>query len=362
MLKELLELPGFWAQMKHTKKPVVLYGMGNAADEIFAQFSRLGVPVADVFASDAFVRGQFFHGILVKTFAQIVEKYSDFVIVTAFAVHDKAMIEHFFALASRYELFAPDIPVAGEGLFTHKFFAAHLADFEWIDSRLADETSRRVLRQILSYKLTGNISYLADDFCEKSALFSLLGTKTQEDYLDLGAYNGDSIADFLVCTGGKFRTITALEPNAKNFQKLQKNMAALSQQHPDRIALHQAAAWHKNQTLFFSSGAGKNSTVQQTGTETAAVTVDSLLAGKAVSFIKMDLEGSEQNALQGARQTIAGQQPKLMLACYHRIDDLFALPRCVQNIHTGYRFYLRRLRYIPAWEIYLLALSEGGAC
>lgn len=60
------------------------------------------------------------------------------------------------------------------------------------------------------------------------------------------------------------------------------------------------------------------------------------------------------------RLTPSGRhKPKLMVSAYHRSEDLFALPLQIQRIQPGYRFYLRRFPYIPAWEINLIGLWEG---
>ena len=78
-----------WQTLRSCKKPIILYGMGNGADQIIAVLESLGLAFSDVFASDGFVRGQLFHGKKVLTLSEIEEKYDDFIIVMTFAVHDE---------------------------------------------------------------------------------------------------------------------------------------------------------------------------------------------------------------------------------------------------------------------------------
>ena len=78
-----------------------------------------------------------------------------------------------------------------------------------------------------------------------------------------------------------------------------------------------------------------------------------------LAFLKMDVEGSEARAILGSANAIRRHKPKLMISAYHRSEDLFALPLQIQRIQPGYRFYLRRFPYIPAWEINLIGLWEG---
>ena len=85
--------------------------------------------------------------------------------------------------------------------------------------------------------------------------------------------------------------------------------------------------------------------------------VDSILDGRACDYIKFDVEGSEAQALQGCRQTIATHAPALLVSCYHRSEDLYALPALVHDLCPDYKLYLRRFRYFPAWDINLYAIS-----
>ena len=69
-----------------------------------------------------------------------------------------------------------------------------------------------------------------------------------------------------------------------------------------------------------------------------------------VSFIKMDIEGSEMRALNGMQATVKGRHPKLYICAYHRNEDLFALPLKVWELDDSYKIYFRHSKYIPAWE------------
>ena len=75
-------------------------------------------------------------------------------------------------------------------------------------------------------------------------------------------------------------------------------------------------------------------------------------------FIKYDVEGSEYEALLGSQKTIQRCAPKLLVSLYHRSEDLFVLPRLVKQLNPSYRLYLRKLPYIPAWDLNLYALTD----
>lgn len=106
-----------WDSLKRTKLPIIIYGMGNGADMIIEKFQSIGVGFADIFASDEFVRGHSFHGKRVLKYSEVSEKYDNFVIVMAFAVHDKKMLAKVKDLSKKHTLYFPDVPVVGDGIF-----------------------------------------------------------------------------------------------------------------------------------------------------------------------------------------------------------------------------------------------------
>ena len=84
--------------------------------------------------------------------------------------------------------------------------------------------------------------------------------------------------------------------------------------------------------------------------EIDVVSLDDYLRDKRVTFIKMDIEGSEMRALNGMQATVKGRHPKLYICAYHRNEDLFALPLKVWELDDSYKIYFRHSKYIPAWE------------
>ena len=82
-----------------------------------------------------------------------------------------------------------------------------------------------------------------------------------------------------------------------------------------------------------------------------AVTIDGILAGRPVSYLKFDVEGAEMEALEGGRESIGRFRPKLLIAGYHHDDDLWRIPLYLHSLCPDYRIYLRRHPYVPCWEI-----------
>ena len=349
---EFIKEANVWDTLSQSEKPLVLYGMGLGAEKIMAELAQRNMRADDIFASDEFVRGHSFKGYKVLKYSEVCEKYDDFNVVLCFASHIDEVIERIAAINSEHTVFAPDVPVAGGGLFTREYIAENEAKFDKAYSLLADEESKKIYRNILNFKVSGKIEYLLSSFCDKDKVYSdILKLKNDEEIIDLGAYDGDTIREFTKATNGKYRHITALEPDSKSYKKLIKNTDGM----PNITALNMGA-WSKKDTLIFSADAGRNSKLSSEGTSIKVTDVDSL--NLAPTFIKMDIEGSEMRALEGAEKTIKTYTPKLYVCAYHRNEDLFALPLKIHELNDSYKIYFRHSKYIPAWESNFYCVTE----
>lgn len=343
-----------WDKLKKDKRPILLYGMGDGADKILKVFESYEIKASGVFASDEFVRGHDFAGFPVRTLAQTIDIFGqDIVIVISFASQRAEVLKKMYELNSKFDVVAPDVPVAGNGVFNLEFAKAYEKEFDKVFELLADERSKQVLDNMICFKLTGKIEYLRQGEDDKNEIFTdILKPTINEHFVDLGAYNGDTIRELLSYTNGKFASITALEPDKRNFRKLAKYA---EENLSGDIVLENGGVWDSDCVLTFAAKAGRNSKVSSKGIETNMRSVDSVLAGKECTFLKMDVEGSEKEAILGARNTIQKWKPKLNIAAYHRNEDLFALILQIYEICKEYKFYLRHHPYVPAWDINLYA-------
>ncbi len=349
----LQEHEDVWHRLKQEKRPIILYGTGDGADKILDSFEQYGIQATDLFVSDAFYRGQDFRGFHAKRYSDICEKYKDAVIVLCFAVFRPDMLQFVRGVAERFEVLAPEMPVFGNTVFTEEYLDKNYDRAETIYSALADSTSQDVFLSLLNYRLSGKIEYLFSAETSREEVFrNVLPLQDNEIYADLGAYRGDTIEEFLDITNGKFDSIYALEPDSKNYQKLEETIAGLSitEEQRSRIHTYPLASWSGKMVLPFDGGGGRSSSLN-TGKRIAHTTdLDSLLNGARVTYVKMDVEGADKETLHGMEQTLKRWQPKLAIYAYHRTEDLFDIPEIIWDAVPDYRIYLRHHPYIPAWE------------
>ena len=353
MLDFITEKTDCWDYLKSTDLPVFIYGMGDGALKIMSVFERYGIPLAGFFASDEFVRGHTFQGHLVHTLSQIETLIDDFVIVLAFAAGYQSLYDRINEIAKRHILLAPDVPVAGETLFTYKYCQKNAEKIQSVYDMLADEKSRQTYADVINFKISGKIEYLNRCTSPKEEIYGrIIYLGENEIFADLGAYNGDTAAEFMSACNNNFRHLYAFEPNPKNFRKLTKNLPE-----SDKITLFNAAAGRESGTVKISANEGRMSRAGSGKTvEIPIVPLDEAVP-ESVTVLKLDVEGGEREAIMGARRHIENGA-KILCSLYHRSEDMFDLPLLIKSINPELKFYIRHQLYIPAWETNLYAVRE----
>ncbi len=358
-------LQPLWAYLQKTDKPIWLYGMGDGAMKVLRAMELYGIKAKGVFASDHFARDKIFCGFPIQKFSQVKEMYpdKDFIILLCFAAFRDDLYPVILDIAGEYELYAPDVPVVydpncgKEDFFSPDYVKAHEKEFTSVYDMLADEQSRQVFRDLLSFKCSGRVEYLDRCTTDMAEVYHhLIKPQKSDVYVDLGAYNGDTVTEFLTHSGGSCQKAIALEPDARNYKKLCAQCELLTRTAGETVFMPiHAGAHSKEDTMTFAVNTGRSGKLQgnekpKKTVEVRVCAVDDILCGDKADVIKLDVEGAEREALIGCAKTIAAYKPRLLVSAYHRNEDLFALPLQIMAMNPDYQVYLRHHKYIPAWE------------
>ncbi len=336
-----------WDALKNSEKPIILYGMGNGADKVLDEFEKRDIKCSGVMASDDFVRYQNFRGFIVSKMSDFEQLYGDFIIALCFASSLPNVMSHIEYVGSCHELLVPNVPVFGDEVIDDQFINENMDNIKKAYELLADEKSKDVFRGVLNFLFSGKLSYLKAIDSDKDEVFeSVLKLNDNESYLDLGAYRGDTVDEFLQYTNS-YNKIVAVEPNLKNHQKLVEHCEALR-----NFTAINAGICDKKGTMLVSKGGGRQSLLgDKNGIEVSTLSVDSISATHGdFSYIKVDIEGMEHQMLKGMSQTLSSK-PKLNIAAYHTNCDFFSLILKIHNLNPEYKFYLRKHPYIPCWDL-----------
>lgn len=174
-----------------------------------------------------------------------------------------------------------------------------------------------------------------------------------EIFIDAGTYDGRTTLEFIKWCKNDYRKIYAFEPSSKSAancrMQFQKNNIT-------NIQLLEAGVWNKNDKLRFLSNSSAGAAFHMGGdTYVPVVCIDDVVGNDKVTFIKMDVEGCELNALIGAKNTIIRNKPKLAICIYHKPQDIITIPSYILSLIPNYRFYIRHYAS-NYWETVLYAI------
>jgi FkbM family methyltransferase len=207
---------------------------------------------------------------------------------------------------------------------------------------LADDRSRSEFLAQLRWRLLFDFDALPDPVSEPIYFpGDTVGVRGDEVYVDCGAYDGDTILEFLQRCHNQCRGVIAFEPDSISLERLRKTVATLPDYIGSRIRIVPAAAGSQPGAIRFATAGELGSAVGAGETEVACVRLDDALAGEAPTYLKMDIEGSEIDALQGASGLIGRHAPVLAVCAYHRQDHLWRIPATMRSLNPDYRIFLR---------------------
>ena len=189
----------------------------------------------------------------------------------------------------------------------------------------------------------------------------LANLSDDEIFVDCGAFDGDTLRTFLKRCGGSFRQAIAIEADPANFLGLQKYLRSLPPGIQEKVRAVNAAVGRIEQAVAFdATGTMGSRVVEGAGaTQVPGDTLDRLLAGCARPYIKMDIEGAELDALDGAKQTLATGSARLAICAYHALDHLWRIPLTIDEVSCScYDLYLRRYSE-DCWENVCHAIPKG---
>lgn len=354
----------FWHELADKRKPVFIYGTGNGADKIMDILAALGVPVAGVFASDGFVRSREFRGFGVCSYNDIREGYGDdIVILAAFGSALPEVLDFLRLLDARHELYIPEVPLFCDDLlselFDDAYYAAHLNEIEEAKVMLSDSESVLLYSEMIAHRLTGRLDLLMRTQAPAESVSSLLRCNDIHYAIDGGAFKGDTAAMFCDVFPS-LKWLIAVEPDKRSFRRLEEMASSRGDGiiYPINAMLDEVSG-EKSFSSSGSRGSASGSTVGQIKRSkeitVSAVSVDSLLSelpSGRLDFLKLDTEGFELPSLKGASEALA-MQPALSVSLYHRSSDIFRIPLYLKKFYPSARFYLRRDKCVPEWDLTL---------
>lgn len=240
----------------------------------------------------------------------------------------------------------------------YSYTISHMDQYIELANRLSDDVSKLTLKQVLLGAVTSNCKCYIDTVCKPQYfpdfIIDKLGNK--ETFVDVGAYVGDSSLEFINIVKNKYRKIIVFEPDKSNFEQARINLC------DERIKLIPKGVWHSSTTLYFNSindslDEGAHF-IEESNEKTVMIEVVCLdeVINEEVTYIKLDVEGSELDVLRGAIRVLKKNKPKLAISVYHKMEDILSLSTFVLSLDLGYNLFLRHHWNCSGTDVVLYAI------
>lgn len=322
---------------------IVLYGAGNSCRNFIGWLKSKGFsPIA---ICDSYRVGEKFGEYVISDFRDILKKHKNVkVIISAFRFYDEIRQLLLKYIDEKDILFTEkDINISY--LIDHQaryknFAEKNKNELEKVYQLFEDDKSKQTFISILKGRITGNNEFFRSCYTENQYFAEgVIKLGEEESFIDGGGFTGDSIAEFIKHSKNKFNKIYSFEPDKKNYRELLK-----SYENDNRIVAYNAGLFYCNKKIGFTNDmASLSNTINENFNDINSievVAIDNIIDDR-VTFIKMDIEGAELDALKGAKETILKNKPKLTICVYHKNEDIIEIPNFINGLGLGYKFYLR---------------------
>lgn len=320
-------------------KKIVVYGAGALGHEIYKNLLKKNIEI-DCFCSG--INGGYIDkntGIPVIKKEEL-SRYLNAIIIMA--IGDAATTKEKENLVFEfYKMGFLDVQILNHSLFDKKERCEDILQyrehFAQAYQLLEDDISKKVYIDKLEYL----VKYIPVGFKSDKDMYldsDLIQLTDNECIIDAGAFTGDT-AELFVKNAGKGSNIYSFEPDESNYKKLWKRVKDIPQ-----IKTIKKGLWSKSTTLSFSDDQNGSSHIKESGDiEIEAIDLDSFCDENNLSptFIKMDIEGAEFEAINGSRKTIIQNKPRMSICLYHKLEDMFMIPIMIKELDADYKLYVR---------------------
>lgn len=222
---------------------------------------------------------------------------------------------------------------------TRRFFGENQGAVDEVVSFLADDLSKQVYRGMVRFRSSLKKEDLPKfDMEDDYFHYDFFDYQDGEVFVDCGAFDGDTIVAFKKMMKKKHKRIehiVAFEPDSGNAQKIER-------EHTDVCVINRGV-WDKDDVLHFDGHGNSGGKISEDGDICVPVcSIDGTKDCSRVTFLKMDIEGAEWEALHGAIETIKRNRPKLAICIYHLDEDMIRIPKLLHEMLPDYSFYVRQ--------------------
>ncbi len=224
-------------------------------------------------------------------------------------------------------------------------FSRHIHGYEWAYNFFRDDISKQIILGRIERYLFGTYVKSTTD-CEEYFEKGIINLNSQEVFVDGGGYIGDSTKAFIRHTDNHYRHIYVFEPSKEMVKRAKETLSGY-----ENVTVIEKGLWSGEKGLDFyvisgmgASGFGREGIQSEEVVHVPTDSLDNIFFGKPSAdlptYIKLDIEGAEKEALSGAKAVISKARPKLAVCVYHKPEDVYEIPQTIADITDGYTYHL----------------------
>jgi FkbM family methyltransferase len=220
----------------------------------------------------------------------------------------------------------------------YQYLKQNASELAALYESLADYRSKLTLKIMLQHWLTFHPDLRksgTESLFEHYFDLDIIKCDENEVFVDCGCYLGDTVQEYIK-QYGKYKSIYSYELTPSTYAKAKQNLAGIP-----RVYLRNAGVSKENGTFPFIDNIDAGNRLSPNGNVIAEVVKIDDDIGEDITFLKMDVEGAEIDALNGAEHQIRRNKPKLAISLYHKLSDLLDIPRLIKSFVPEYTLYLR---------------------
>lgn len=327
----------FQKKIKESKS-ICVYGAGNMFFDSY-EFIKMKTRIDFICDSDKNKWGKFFNGILCISPQELLKLDS---VIVVLALNENVEIAKFLKVngidyINHFNL----IWDLDESIYLKK--NEMIEEILNVLTFLENDTQKCLYKELILNRVAPELVKLkyTQMKSDKPQYLVLEKELLENEYIiDCGAYTGDTIELFMNEFGERIKKVYAFELDSSNFEKMKENLVIINQIEKAETRIFNVAVGNENKTIGYSKTSSMHSQINLKRNSEAAkmVRLDDLLSSEKITFIKMDIEGWELEALKGAETIIRKYKPKLAICLYHKLSDLWQIPNLIKSYREDYSF------------------------
>lgn len=364
------------------KVKIVIFGAGKLGLRTFEGLKKIDIEIVCFSDNNKVLWNTSIEGLIVLSPNEAVIKYPDAVfILTIYSAHighplrviqkqlsllgSVKLISFIYLFWKYHEIFLPywrcDLP--------HKT----IEQFELVSAAFSiwsDDLSRKEYFAQIYWRLTGDDKYFTKPVSEEQYFpKDIFELNTDEVFVDIGAFDGDTLKVFINESHEKFKHYYGYEPDQFGFDKLKDYVSEIPNDLKDKMTFKPIGIGSYNKKIkietpgvYFKVLYPEETNLYLSNTKSVdrdvdSMSLDSIDFKNNPTYLKMDVEGFEPEVIFGAKNIIKENKPILAISIYHKFDHIWRLPLAINALTDGYTFFLRP-HFHAGWELVFYAVPK----